>query len=134
MAGNRRTTGCQFVVPPSGGILNRRFRLKPGLRTGSLLYSSRGAQPMKANLSTGDTIVLYLQNPREKIWGMLCDLSPAGANICGIDLAAFEDWLRSVTTGEGGIGLTSAFIPMWRIERITLDQDVAGVPALEDHV
>jgi len=89
---------------------------------------------MKANLSIGDTVVIYLQNPREKIWGMLCDLTAAGANICGIDLSAFEDWLSSLKSGEKGLGLTPAFIPMWRVERIMLDQAFSGIPALEEQV
>jgi hypothetical protein len=89
---------------------------------------------IKNPISQGSTVVIYLQNPREKVWGQLCDISPAGVSVNGIDLAAFEDWLRSLSTGEGGIGLTSTFIPMWRVERIILDRSVAGVPGLEDQV
>src|SRR4051794_8413183 len=85
-------------------------------------------------VSNGNTVVVYLQNPREKVWGQLCDISPAGVSVNGIDLVAFEDWLRSLSTGESGIGLTSSFIPMWRVERIILDRSVAGVPGLEDQV
>ena len=89
---------------------------------------------MKTGLSAGDTIVVYLQNPREKIWGQLCDLTPAGVNIRGIDLGSFEDWLRGLVSGDSGIGLTMTFLPMWRIERVILDQSVAGIPGLEDQM
>ncbi len=89
---------------------------------------------MKNTVTNGSTVVVYLQNPREKVWGQLCDISPAGICVNGIDLVAFEDWLRSLSTGENGIGLTSTFIPMWRVERIILDRSVAGVPGLEDQV
>ena len=93
-----------------------------------------GNNLIKNKVLNGNTVVIYLQNPREKVWGQLCDISQAGVSINGIDLAAFEDWLRSLSTGENGIGLTSTFIPMWRVERIILDRSVAGVPGLEDQV
>lgn len=88
----------------------------------------------KNRVSNGNTVVIYLQNPREKIWGQLCDITSAGVSVNGIDLNAFEDWMRSLMTGESGIGLTASFIPMWRVERIILDRAVAGVPGLEDQV
>jgi hypothetical protein len=90
--------------------------------------------PNKNKVSNGNTVVIYLQNPREKVWGQLCDISTAGISVYGIDLAAFEDWMRSLSTGENGIGLTSTFIPMWRVERIILDRSVGGIPGLEDQV
>ena len=93
-----------------------------------------GDNPNKNKVSSGNTVVIYLQNPREKIWGQLCDISPAGVSVNGIDLVAFEDWLRSMSTDESGIGLTSTFIPMWRVERIILDRAVGGIPGLEDQV
>jgi|SRR5882724_5081718 len=93
-----------------------------------------GTNINKNKVSNGNTVVVYLQNPREKVWGQLCDISPAGISVNGIDLAAFEDWMRSLSTGECGIGLTATFIPMWRVERIILDRAVAGVPGLEDQV
>ena len=88
---------------------------------------------MIRKLLSGNTVIAYLHSPREKIWGLLLDLDSAGAYIHGIDLSAFDDWLKNLASGESGLGLTSVFIPMWRVERLARDEATAGIPALEDH-
>jgi hypothetical protein len=73
----------------------------------------------------GTPIVLYLQNPREKVWGLLLSLLPSGIMMRGIDLAAFEDWMRQEATGdENLLGLTTLFYPMSRVERMERDETV----------
>jgi hypothetical protein len=70
-------------------------------------------------------VVLSLQGPREKIWGILLSVGPAGISLRGIDLAAFDDWVRQEARGEESlIGLTTLFYPMHRVERLEGDETV----------
>ena len=45
------------------------------------------------------TVLVILHSPREKVWGQLLDLNPAGVTIHGLDLNAFDEWLK-----QWGIG------------------------------
>lgn len=80
----------------------------------------------------GLPVVVYLHSPREKMWGVLLDLNPSGAFVRGIDLNTFDDWTRMIVRGERNIGLTHVFLPMWRIERLVLDEAVDEIPSLAD--
>jgi hypothetical protein len=70
----------------------------------------------------GTPVLLYLHSPREKVFGVLVSLEPAGVVVRGIELAAFEDWLRQEARGERGLGPSTVFYPMNRIERIEKDE------------
>ncbi len=72
-------------------------------------------------------IVINLQNPREKYWGILLSITDAGVNVRGIDLNSFEDWTREAAKGEETMGLSTVFFPMHRVERIGLDENVGGI-------
>ena len=41
------------------------------------------------DLLSGTTVVLYLNTPREKVWGILLALQPAGVTLRGLDLVVF---------------------------------------------
>lgn len=82
-------------------------------------------------IGSGSYIVIHLQNPKEKFWGLLVELNHAGATVLGIDLHSFEDWTRMIVANERNIGLTAMFLPMWRIERISLDQTVDDLLSLQ---
>jgi hypothetical protein len=41
-------------------------------------------------MKLGSTVVISLHSPKEKVWGLLLDLTPAGATIQGVDLHSFE--------------------------------------------
>src|SRR2546428_7183880 len=80
-------------------------------------------------LAEGSTIVVYLQGPKEKVWGVLVSLTPAGVVLRGIDLATFDDWMRQEARGEEElIGLTTVFYPMHRVVRLEPSATV-GSPA-----
>lgn len=81
-------------------------------------------------LTTGDPVVVVLQSPREKCWGILDQINGAGVFLRGLDLNAFEDWVRAVAHGEPFVGMGDLFFPMWRVERISRDEASGGVPAL----
>ncbi|HSB10408.1 MAG TPA: hypothetical protein VLM38_13045 [Blastocatellia bacterium] len=83
-------------------------------------------------LSPGAPVIVYLHSPREKLWGILRELTAAGAFVRGIDLNTFEDWVQMIVRGERNMALTHVFLPMWRIERVSLDESVDDIASLAD--
>ncbi|KAF0244561.1 MAG: hypothetical protein FD167_3625 [bacterium] len=83
-------------------------------------------------IEEGTCVVIHLHSPREKLWGLITDISMAGIQIRGIDLHTFDDWLRMITRNEHNIALTHVFFPMWRVERITFDETVGEIPSLQE--
>jgi hypothetical protein len=78
-------------------------------------------------------VILTLHSPRERIWGEMLALTPAGITVRGIELGAFEEVLRQIAAGESGVGALSAvFYPMHRIERMALDETVGEIPSLAE--
>ena len=86
----------------------------------------------RIGITEGAPVVLYLHSPREKMWGLLAELNSAGVFLQGIDLNTFEDWTRMIVRGERNIGLSHVFFPMWRVERVTLDETVDDIPSLAE--
>jgi hypothetical protein len=84
------------------------------------------ASPVTAlGLSEGAAVVLYLREPKEKVWGLLLQLHAAGIVVRCIELRAFEDWMRQEARGEEPyLGLTTIFYPMNRVERMEKDEDL----------
>ena len=79
------------------------------------------------SFAPGTPVLLYLHSPREKVFGVLVSLEPAGISVRGIELAAFEDWLRQEARGEKGLGPATVFYPMNRIERVEKDESVGDL-------
>jgi hypothetical protein len=78
-------------------------------------------------------VVVSLHSPKEKLWGELLDISNAGVTLRGIDLGAFDDFVRQVLHPEGDrMGLPTLFFPMVRIERIALDEARGSIPSLAE--
>jgi len=77
-------------------------------------------------------VIVSLQNPKEKLWGVLLSLDPSGVTLRGIDLSSFDDWSRHVANGEGGMALSTLFIPMHRIERLNLDETQGVIVSYAD--
>lgn len=78
-------------------------------------------------------VVLYLQEPKEKVWGLLLSLSPTGVVVRGLDLAAFDDWMRQEVRGETPLlGLLTLFYPMHRVERMERDETVGPLLSYAD--
>ena len=76
-------------------------------------------------------VVVSLHSPKERLWGELLEMNTAGVTIRGIDLSAFDDFIRQVLDPEGDrIGLPTVFFPMSRIERIALDEGRGSIPSL----
>ena len=76
-------------------------------------------------------VLVTLDSPRERIWGLLLDMTTAGITVCGIDLNAFEEWLSQFGTDEE-MGLSTVFYPLHRVERVALDESMGKLPSLHD--
>ena len=83
-----------------------------------------------STLTAGTPVVIVLHSPREKCWGVLDQINSAGVFLRGLDLNAFDDWVRSLLHDEPFMGVGDLFFPMWRIERVAKDETSGGVPSL----
>ena len=81
--------------------------------------------------SEGNVVVVTLNMPREKFWGTLLALTPAGASLRGIDLTSMDDFARQVRDGDQG-DANIVFFPMHRIERIESDDRNGEIPSLQE--
>jgi len=78
-------------------------------------------------------VIVSLHSPKEKVWGELLALNPAGLTIRGIDLNSFDDFVRQVLHPEGErMGLPTLFFPMTRVERVALDEPAGSIPSLAE--
>jgi hypothetical protein len=84
-------------------------------------------------IAAGAEVVVYLQNPKEKVWGFLVAVSEAGVAVRGIDLAAFDDWLRQeARREERTLGLSTVFFPMSRVQKMERDETVGPMEGFAD--
>ena len=82
---------------------------------------------MAREFAPGAPVLVYLHSPREKVFGVLVSLDPAGVALRGIELGAFEDWLRQEARGEDGLGPVTVFYPMNRVERVERDETLGAL-------
>lgn len=78
-------------------------------------------------MKAGSLVIVHLSQPSEKYWGSLERLAPEGVTVRGINLSSFDDWVRGVARGDAALGLTTMFVPLFRVERIYLDEQVGEV-------
>jgi len=83
-------------------------------------------------IETGESVILVLHTPREKLLGILDEVSPAGVSIRAIDLSYFDDWCAAIANGEQYLPMSDYFIPMWRVERVTRDIGTDATPSMSD--
>ncbi len=76
-------------------------------------------------------VLVTLNSPREKFWGAILNLAPAGVSVRGIDLNSMEDFIRQVKAGDM-VTPNAVFFPMHRIERIELDLRNGDIPSLQE--
>ena len=73
-------------------------------------------------------VIVHLGNPTEKFWGVLLGLDPTGLFFRGIGLTSFDSWVLQIARGESNaLDLSSMFVPMARVERVFLDEQVGEV-------
>jgi hypothetical protein len=76
----------------------------------------------------GAVILLHLINPTEKFWGVLGELGVAGVTLRGINVSSFDDWVAQAARAEPpSLGLSTMFVPLFRVERLFLDEPVGAV-------
>ncbi len=80
-------------------------------------------------IETGASVILVLHTPREKLLGILDEINAAGIYVRGIDLGYFDDWCRSIAEGEQYLPMSDYFLPMWRLERMMIDE---GSPSMTE--
>ena len=84
-------------------------------------------------LDPGTAVVLYLHTPKEKVWGLLLSTMAAGVVVRGLDLVAFEDWLRQEVRGEEDLlAPSTAFYPMHRVQRMEKDEATGPIPSYSE--
>ncbi len=79
----------------------------------------------------GAMVLVTLNTPREKFWGSVLALTPAGVCIRGITLEAFDDFVHQIKAGESA-DPAAVFFPMHRVERIEVDARSGEVPSISD--
>jgi hypothetical protein len=78
-------------------------------------------------MESGTLVLLHLHSPKEKYWGVLKSLTPAGVTLRGLDVALFEDWARQFRTGDVELGVVTLFFPLHRVEKMFEDARVGTV-------
>ena len=77
----------------------------------------------------GAVVIVHLVNPTEKFWGVLERLEPVGVTCRGLNL----DSLRGLDDRDRArarcrrSGSSTMFVPLFRVERIFLDEQVGEV-------
>ena len=82
-------------------------------------------------MEAGQIVLITLQNPREKFWGALLSLTPAGVSLRGVDLQSLDDFMKLVKSREPATA-SVVFFPMHRIQRIELDGRSGELPSLAE--
>jgi hypothetical protein len=78
-------------------------------------------------------VVVSLHTPKEKVWGELLAIHPAGVTMRGVDLNSFDHFIRQINEPDGErIGLPTVFFPMNRVERIALDEPSGSIPSMAE--
>jgi hypothetical protein len=78
-------------------------------------------------------VVVSLHTPKEKVWGELLAIHPAGITMRGVDLNSFDHFIRQINEPEGErTGLPTVFFPMNRVERISLDEPSGSIPSMAE--
>ena len=88
-------------------------------------------RPESAAFAAGVVVLVTLNSPREKFWGAILDISPAGLSVRGLDLNSFDDFVRLVRSGEP-VSLNAVFFPMHRVERVEIDAHNGDIPSLQE--
>jgi hypothetical protein len=83
------------------------------------------------SMVSGQLVLVTLYNPREKFWGMLLSLDPAGVSVRGVDLQSLDDFTALVKSGEAA-SASVVFFPMHRVQRIEEDRHNGELPSLAE--
>jgi hypothetical protein len=79
----------------------------------------------------GALVLITLNAPREKFWGAVLEITPAGVSVRGVDLNSFDEVTGMVRADEPVMPAT-VFFPLNRLERMELDVTDGTIPSLAD--
>jgi hypothetical protein len=82
-------------------------------------------------MNPGQLVLVTLNNPKEKFWGVVLSLNPAGVSVRGVDLESLDDFMQLVKSGEAA-SPSVVFFPMHRVVRIEEDDANGDLPSLAD--
>jgi hypothetical protein len=82
-------------------------------------------------MEAGQLVLVTLYNPREKFWGLMLALDPAGVSLRGVDLQSLDDFTALVKSGEAATA-SVVFFPMHRVQRIEEDNRSGELPSLAE--
>ena len=82
-------------------------------------------------MNTGQLVLVTLQNPREKFWGVITALTPAGVSLRGVDLQSLDDFTQMVKSHERATP-SVVFFPMHRVQRVEVDAHNGELPSLAE--
>jgi hypothetical protein len=82
-------------------------------------------------MNPGQLVLVTLNNPKEKFWGVVLSLTPAGVGVRGVDLESLDDFTQLVKSGEAA-SPSVVFFPMHRVVRIEEDDANGALPSLAD--
>lgn len=84
-------------------------------------------------IGAGSIVIVHLVNPTEKLWGILLDLGMPGVTLRALNVSSFDDWMAQAVKGEEQtLGLSTMFVPLFRIERIFLDESIGAVESYRE--
>jgi hypothetical protein len=84
-------------------------------------------------MEINNIVIVSLVSPKEKIWGQLLLLEAKGVTLRGIALDSFDDFVQQIVNQEETtVGMTTAFYPMHRVERIATDEPSGSIPSLAE--
>ena len=73
-------------------------------------------------------VIVNLVQPKEKFFGVLRALSAAGITMRAMNLDSFDDWVHQIARAEEAeIEMVTMFVPLFRVERIFLDEPAGAV-------
>jgi hypothetical protein len=90
-------------------------------------FQGKGSESMNA----GQLVLVTLHTPREKFWGVILALTPAGVSLRGVDLESLDDFVQMVKSGEAATP-SVVFFPMHRVQRIEVDGRNGELPSLAE--
>jgi hypothetical protein len=83
---------------------------------------------MPEGLEQDALVIVNLVNPKEKFFGILKGLTTAGVTLRAVNLDSFDDWMHQIVReDEAEIEMVTMFVPLFRVERIFLDEAVGAL-------
>lgn len=84
-----------------------------------------------APFAHGALVLITLNSPREKFWGAVLEINPAGISVRGVDLNSFDE-ITGMLRAEEHVMPATVFFPLNRMERMELDVSNGPIPSLAE--